>query len=95
VPDGEPGGDLAVEPAEALPHALADRLQSLKAGGAATGMNADALGRAVVDGNEHRRLALAGHDRGQVRTPHHVDPLGDDRAVVAPGPAGRAWPLMR
>jgi hypothetical protein len=41
VPDGEPGGDLVIEPAEALPHALPDRLQGLKAGGAAAGMNDD------------------------------------------------------
>jgi hypothetical protein len=36
----------------------------------------------VVDGDEHRRLALAGHDRGQVAAPHEVDLIGGDPAVV-------------
>src|SRR3712207_3206825 len=38
----------------------AQRLEGLEAGGAERGVEADALGRAVVEGDEHRRLALAG-----------------------------------
>src|SRR3954467_4803 len=50
VPHGETAPDLFGESAEAAPHALADRLERLKAGGSARGMNADALRRAVIDG---------------------------------------------
>jgi hypothetical protein len=54
-------------------------------------MDADALGRTVVDGDEHRGLALTGHHGGQVGAPQEIDPLGGDRAVVgarAMRPAG-------
>jgi hypothetical protein len=37
---------------------------------------------AVVDGDEDRRLPLAGYGRGQVAAPHLVDPFGPDRGVV-------------
>jgi hypothetical protein len=36
----------------------------------------------MIHGDEHRRLALAGHDAGQVGAPPDIDPLGGDRAVV-------------
>jgi hypothetical protein len=38
-------------------------------------MDADAFDRAVVDGDEHRRLALAGDGRGQVGAPSVDAPL--------------------
>src|SRR5918912_1140052 len=38
---------------------------------------------------EHGSLTLAGHHRGQVRTPHHIHPLGGDGAVVG---ARAVWP---
>src|SRR4051794_30922099 len=44
VPDGETARDLFGESAEAAAHALADRLERLKAGRPARGMNAHALG---------------------------------------------------
>src|SRR4051794_19894607 len=44
VPNGETARDLFGESAEAAPHALADRLECLKAGGPARGMDAHALG---------------------------------------------------
>ena len=75
----------------ALAHRLLDRLERLEAIGAVAGVQADALGRAVIEGDEDGGLALAGHDRGQVGAPHQVDPLGGDRAVVglrAPWPTG-------
>jgi hypothetical protein len=87
----EADGDSLGEGAEALAHRLPDRLQGFEAVGSAAGVDADALGRAVIDGDEHRGLALAGHHRGQVGPPHQVDPLGGDRAVVglrAPWPTG-------
>src|SRR3954463_13384326 len=44
VPDGETARDLFGESAEAAPHALADRLERLEAGGPACSMDAHALG---------------------------------------------------
>src|SRR5689334_25026189 len=55
VPDGETAGDVLGEAAEMLAHALADRFERLEAGGARCGVDADALDRAMVDGDEHRR----------------------------------------
>ena len=65
----EADGDILGERAKALAHCLLDRLERLEAVGAPAGMDADALGRAVVDGDEYRGLALAGHHRGQVGPP--------------------------
>src|SRR6478609_3860079 len=89
------GGSAFGEGAETLAHPLPDRLQSLKAISAAAGMKADALGRAVIDGNEHRSLALAGHDRRQVGAPHYVDPLGGDLAIMGARAPRPARALMR
>src|SRR3954465_14518976 len=44
VAHGETARDLFCESAEAAPHALADRLERLEAGGPARGMDAHALG---------------------------------------------------
>src|SRR3954469_20342489 len=44
VPHGETAPDPLSKAAKAAPHALADRLERLKAGGSARGMDADALG---------------------------------------------------
>src|SRR3954465_3458984 len=58
------------------------------------GVDADALGRAMINGDEYRRLALAGHDRGQVAAPHHIDPLGGDPAVMGSRAMRAAGTLM-
>src|SRR3954470_16498629 len=84
------GSDALGKAAVALADGLLDRLKGLEAIGAAAGVDADALGRAMIDGDEHRRLALASDDGGQVGAPHEIDPLGGDGAVVgsrAPRPA--------
>src|SRR4051812_30368261 len=83
VAEPRPGGDVPAGGAVASTDGLLDRLESLEAVRAAAGMNAEALGRTVVDGDEHRRLSLAGHHRGHVGPPHEIDPLGRDRAVVS------------
>ena len=47
--------------------------------------------------NEDRRLALIGHGRRQIATPHQVSPLGADRAVVrlrAARPSDPTWRLQ-
>src|SRR5690242_8770278 len=92
VPDGESAGDVLGEAAEMLAHALADRFERLEAGGARCGVDADALDRAMVDGDEHRRRTLAGDGRSQVRTPHRVDRLRDDGPVVAARATRRSDP---
>jgi hypothetical protein len=77
-----------------LPYRLSDRVERLEAVGTAAGVNADAFGRAMIDRDEHRRLALAGHHRGQVGRPHDIDLLSDDGAVVGLRAARSAHPLM-
>src|SRR3954470_8056181 len=94
VAEPQPGGDVPAEGTVAPTDGLLDRLQGLEAVGNPAGMDAQALGRAVVDGDEHRRLTLAGHHRGQVGPPHQVDPLGRDRAVVGLGAMGSAGALV-
>jgi hypothetical protein len=66
VSDGKTAGDVLGEAAEVVAHALADRFECLEAGRTRCGMNADALGRTVIKGGEHRGLTLAGDGRGQV-----------------------------
>ena len=74
VAEPKAGSDALGEAAMALADGLLDRLEGLEAIGAAAGVNADALGRAVIDGDEHGSLALARHDRGQVGAPHRHPP---------------------
>ncbi len=88
-------GDRLGEPAEALSHALTDRLQRLETGGLCMGVDADAFGRAMIDRDEHRSLAFAGDRRRQVGAPHHVDRIGDDGSIVVARPARRANPGRR
>jgi hypothetical protein len=88
VADGEAAGDALGEAAEVAAHALADRLQGLEAGGAPRRVDADALGRAVVDGDEHRGLALAGPGGGQVGAPHRVHVSGMMVPSCERGPRG-------
>src|SRR3954453_10302997 len=95
VAEPKAGSDALGEATIALADGLLDRLEGLEAIGATAGMDADALGRAVVDRHEHGRLALAGHHRGQVGAPHQVDPVGGDAAVVGLRAMRRAHPLVR
>src|SRR4051795_4011958 len=89
VAEPQTGGDVPAEGTVAPPDGLPDRLERLEAVRVAGSVDAQALGRAVVDGDEHRGLALAGHHRGHVGAPHGVDPLGRDRAPSwAFGPCG-------
>jgi hypothetical protein len=75
VSHGEAAGDVLGEAAEIVARALADRFERLEASGAPCGVDADAFGGAVVDGDEDRRLALAGDGRRQVGAPHRVHRL--------------------
>src|SRR3954462_1109144 len=49
----------------------------------------------MIDGHEHRDLALTREGRGQVSAPHRVHCRGNDGAVVRAWPAGRADPRGR
>src|SRR4051794_15817616 len=63
--------------------ALAHRLERLEAVAGASGMAADALAGAVVDGDEDPGPAFSeGHGLGHVGAPHHAHRGGGDRAVV-------------
>ena len=95
VAHGQTAGDRLGEPTEMLPHALADRLQRLEAGGPCMRVDADAFGGAMIDRDEHRGLAFAGDRRRQVGAPHRVDRLGDDGAVMVARPPRRADPRRR
>src|SRR5689334_74755 len=90
VADREGAGRVLCERPEVAAHPLADRLQRLKARRAESGMDADAFGRAVVDGDEHAGLSLASPGCSQVGAPHLVYPVGDDGAVVIAGTPRRA-----
>src|SRR5919202_6228700 len=88
MPEREAGSDGWGKAGEVTAHPLPDRLQRLEAGGALRRVNADALGRAMVDGDKDRDLAFARDRAGQVGAPHRVHRLRDDGAVVtarAPG----------
>src|SRR5215207_9268099 len=80
----------AGEAAEVAAHALANRLQRLEAGGALGGVEPNALGRAVIDGDEDGDLALAGDRGGQVGAPHDVHGVRDDGAIVGARATRRA-----
>ena len=47
------------------------------------GVDADAFGRAVIDGDEDGSLALAGRHAGHVGSPHLIDPIRSDPAVMS------------
>ena len=63
--------------------ALAEGLQGLEAGGSLDGMNAHALGRAMVHRGEDRHLAVLEGDccRG-IDAPHPVGMIGGDGSAV-------------
>jgi hypothetical protein len=89
VPDGEAARDARGEAAEVTAHALAHRLESHEAGGAPGGVDTDALGGAVVDGDEDGGLAFAGDRGGQVGPPtSHPPRRGRWCRRAARGPRG-------
>lgn len=42
----------------------------------------------MIDGDEHGGLAFAGERGRQIGAPHGIEGVGDDGAVVVPGPRG-------
>src|SRR5947208_10471930 len=90
MPHGKAAGARLAEPTEALPHALPDRLQRLETGSLRMRVDTDTFCGAMINRDEHRRLALAGDRRCQIGAPHRVDRIGDDGAIVVAGTAQRA-----
>ena len=89
--DAEASSRFLLDPTEALGDALPDRLERLVAGAVEGGVDADAFRRAVVDGDEHGDLAvLDGEGGGHVGSPHGVDGLRNDRAVMVARATGAA-----
>ena len=69
---------------------------SAPSGPAPRRMDADAFRRAVVDGDEDCHLAMIpGEGGGHVGSPHRVDRLRNDRAVMTARAAGRTGPGRR
>src|SRR5262249_955752 len=67
VADRQPHGDIPVEAAEGLADALTERLRGLEAAARLRGADADALRRAVVDGDEDADLGFVdGHGRRHI-----------------------------
>ena len=99
-----PGGALG-DGADALEDALPDRLERLVACAAPGGVDACALGRAVVEGEDGEPSALGGEGGGPAGAPHGVDPArgrsgrrgGLDREAGPPArpPTGRCRAASR
>jgi hypothetical protein len=58
--DGQARGNTLADRVKVAAHALAHRLERLEAGAAPGGVDADALGVVVIDGDKHRDLPLSG-----------------------------------
>jgi hypothetical protein len=86
VADGEAAGGVLLDAAEALGDALPDWLQRLVAGGVRSGRETGAFGRGVVDGDEHRDLALLHRPGGAASG---IGPYGPGRRRGAGGDAMR------
>lgn len=74
--EGEACRDALGEAAEVLADTLPEGFQRFEAGAASGGMEADALGIVVVDGDEHCGLTLSGPGGGHVGAPHGVQRSG-------------------
>lgn len=71
---------------------MAQRPEGLEADGTWCGMDANAFGQVLVDGDEHGDPPLADEGGGQAGALHHVDRIGDDGAVMGSRTAGQAEP---
>src|SRR5512143_900195 len=94
VAELQTGGEAFGDGTKVVPHALADRLQRLEAIAAAVGMDADALGVAVIHGNEDVGRAVAErHGLGHVGAPHLVDSGSGNGPLMrfGLGPAHAVW----
>src|SRR3982751_5515042 len=93
VADRETAGDVLREAAEVAPHPLAERLEGLEAVRLEGSVGADALGRAVVDGDEKGRAARrGGRGRAGRARPSAAAPgagrCGCRRGAISPTPCG-------
>jgi hypothetical protein len=95
VADRQACGDSLGKTTEVLAHALAQRLESLKARAVAAGMEADALGTVVIHRHEHSSRSFGDPGSGHVSGPQGVDGFRNDRAVMIARPVWRAYPGRR
>lgn len=94
VAELQTGGEAFGDGTKVVPHALADRLQRLEAIAAAVGMDADALGVAMIHGNEDVGRAVAErHGLGHVGAPPLVDSGSGNGPLMrfGLGPAHAVW----
>src|SRR4051812_38364870 len=84
-------GNAAGESAELFFHSLTNRFQRFEASGLLDHVNADALGRAVINGGEdgHRTLRSGESGRG-IGSPHLIGHFSDDCPFVRIAPS-RLW----
>jgi hypothetical protein len=86
VPQPHASRDGFAESTELFLHGLPPWLEGFQPRAAFGCLNAQAIGRIVVDHSEDRHLAILSRKaRRRVDAPHLVGPLGEDRAVVALG----------
>ncbi len=94
VSEGQPRRHAGRHRPKARPHPLPDRPERRGPGGAAGGVDADPIGRAVVHGDEDRREPLLDRpDARRAGAPHRVGPVGGyscRRGRAGRGRAGRA-----
>jgi len=83
VSQAEPLGDRLLVVAELLPHALAHRLQGLKARAVAGGVQPHALAGAMVHRQEDGGHTLGRPAAGGISAPHLVGAVGRDVALMA------------
>lgn len=84
------------ESAEVLANALPDRLERFEPMRAFDGVNADAVGAAMIDGGEDGYLAiLFGEGRSAVGSPQLVRALGDNSPLVGVGRTRRGLSTWR
>ena len=77
--ESKPGGRVGVKAGEVLFEALPDGIEGFKTRRPFGGVNADTIGRAVIDGGEYSdRTIVEGHRGGGIDAPHLVRAIGGD-----------------
>ena len=77
--ESKPGGRVGVNAGEVLFEALPDGIEGFKTRRPFGGVNADTIGRAVIDGGEYSdRTIVEGHRGGGIDAPHLVRAIGGD-----------------
>jgi hypothetical protein len=83
VTQPQSAGDIRGDGAEAAVYPLPNRLQRLETIGRSCGRDANDLRVGMFDGDEH--IGLGRNHLRYVRSPHFVDTISDDRALMRLG----------